>query len=161
MTDPAVARQLFVLLIALGIIFFCIEIFVPGGVLGFIAGLLLLGGIIMGFSAFPGYGGYIAVGVLVFLVLAVVLWVRVFLRTGVGRKMTVSQSLAGASAADDNMNQLLGKEGTTLTTLRPGGFALIDGRKVDVVTEGEMLPKDTKIRVIRVEGNRVVVTKIA
>lgn len=160
MIDPTFARQLFIVLITLGIIFFCIEIFIPGGVLGVIAGLMLLGGIITGFFAFPGYGGYIALSVILFLGLAVILWVRIFPRTLVGRKMTVSQSLANASSTQDGVEQLVGKEGTTLTMLRPAGFALVDGRKVDVVTEGEMVPKDVKIRVLRVEGNRVIVSRI-
>jgi membrane-bound serine protease (ClpP class) len=56
--------------------------------------------------------------------------------------------------------ELLGKEGIAYTTLRPGGTAVIDGRKVDVVADSEYLDKGTKIRVLRVEGIKVVVTAV-
>lgn len=51
----------------------------------------------------------------------------------------------------------LGKTGIALTALRPAGSALIDKQRLNVVTEGEFLEKDTAIEVIRVEGYRLVV----
>jgi len=42
--------------------------------------------------------------------------------------------------------------------LRPAGMALINGRRVDVVTEGAMIERDTPVRVVAVEGMRVVVS---
>ncbi len=50
-----------------------------------------------------------------------------------------------------------GMTGTALTLLRPAGKATIDGELYDVVTEGEYIPKDTPIKVIKVKGNRIVV----
>jgi membrane-bound serine protease (ClpP class) len=41
--------------------------------------------------------------------------------------------------------------------LRPAGIAQFGERKVDVVTEGEYLPAGTWIKVIRVDGTRVIV----
>ncbi len=55
---------------------------------------------------------------------------------------------------------LIGKTGIAYTTLRPGGTAEIDGRRIDVVADSEYINKDTKIKVIRVEGIKVVVTAI-
>ena len=46
------------------------------------------------------------------------------------------------------------------TNLRPSGKATIGDERVDVVTEGTMIDKDTPIRVIAVEGKRVVVREI-
>lgn len=54
---------------------------------------------------------------------------------------------------------LVGKRGVVRTELRPAGTALIDGRPVDVVSEGAFLPKGTAVRVIAVEGMRVVVRR--
>ena len=53
----------------------------------------------------------------------------------------------------------VGKRGVVSTELRPAGTALIDGRPVDVVSEGAFLPKGTAVRVIAVEGMRVVVRR--
>ncbi len=55
---------------------------------------------------------------------------------------------------------LIGKTGVAFTTLRPGGTSLIDGKKVDVVADSEYIEKDKKIKVIRVEGIKVVVTAV-
>ena len=39
----------------------------------------------------------------------------------------------------------------------PGGFAEINGERIDVISEGEMIPQQTPIIVVNVEGNRVIV----
>lgn len=56
--------------------------------------------------------------------------------------------------------ELMGKEGVALTTLRPAGTAKIDGKRVDVVTDSEYLQQGTKIKVIGVDGMKVVVTAV-
>jgi membrane-bound serine protease (ClpP class) len=54
---------------------------------------------------------------------------------------------------------LIGKEGKTLTLLRPAGMAEIEGARLDVVSEGMFIEPDTKIVVVKTEGNRIVVRK--
>jgi membrane-bound serine protease (ClpP class) len=54
-------------------------------------------------------------------------------------------------------SELLGRIGTTMTVLRPAGKAEIDGRYVDVVSDGPFLGEGTTIEVVRVSGNRIVV----
>ncbi|MDF7825272.1 NfeD family protein [Pontiellaceae bacterium B12227] len=56
---------------------------------------------------------------------------------------------------------LLGLEGLSHSDLRPGGSAYFDGRKLDVVTQGDYIPRQTEIRVIEVHGNRIVVEDIS
>jgi membrane-bound serine protease (ClpP class) len=46
-----------------------------------------------------------------------------------------------------------------VATLRPAGIARIDGRRVDVVSRGEMIESGSPVRVLSVEGNRVVVVR--
>jgi len=57
-------------------------------------------------------------------------------------------------------NDLIGQEGEAVTFLRPAGTVMIGEKKVDVVSEGEFIEKGTKVKVIAVEGNRVVVRKV-
>jgi len=52
---------------------------------------------------------------------------------------------------------LLDQTGTALSALRPAGTAVINGKRVDVVTEGQMIDPGTPVRVVAVEGMRVVV----
>ncbi len=51
----------------------------------------------------------------------------------------------------------VGSVGTVKSNLRPAGIAEIDGKRVDVVSEGSFVPRDTLIEVIEVDGDRVVV----
>ncbi|HAR65682.1 MAG TPA: hypothetical protein DCR55_05650 [Lentisphaeria bacterium] len=55
---------------------------------------------------------------------------------------------------------LVGKHGTTQSPLRPSGIALIDGKRVDVVSEGEFIDRDTAIEVTHTEGARIVVAPL-
>lgn len=55
---------------------------------------------------------------------------------------------------------LVGQQGTVLTELRPSGSALIDGHSVDVVSEGAFIQKGEKIKVVSVNGSRVVVRRL-
>ena len=52
---------------------------------------------------------------------------------------------------------LVGKDGTALTDLRPSGTAVIAGERVDVVTEGEFVKAGAPVTVMRSEAYRLVV----
>ena len=51
----------------------------------------------------------------------------------------------------------MGAAGKALTVLRPAGLAELDGRRLDVVTRGEFLEKDTEVEVVEAAGGRIVV----
>ncbi len=53
---------------------------------------------------------------------------------------------------------LLGKTGFAVTILRPVGIAEIDGKRVEVVSDGKFIQPGSEIKVIKVEGMRVVVS---
>jgi len=56
--------------------------------------------------------------------------------------------------------QHLGKEGKAMSDLRPSGWATIGDARLFVVTEGDFVSQGEKIKVLKVDGNRVVVRKI-
>ena len=56
--------------------------------------------------------------------------------------------------------ELVGKSGEVLTELRPSGTARIDGRPVDVISEGAYIQKGKHIVVLSVNGSRVVVREV-
>ena len=66
---------------------------------------------------------------------------------------------SGFVAAAEELTKLVGKKGLTRTSLRPAGKAVFDRKLVDVVTEGDFIPEQSEIEVIRVEGNRIVVVR--
>ncbi|BDQ02425.1 nodulation protein NfeD [Ignavibacterium sp.] len=55
---------------------------------------------------------------------------------------------------------LIGKSGKALTVLRPAGIAEIDGKKYDVVADNEYIEPGKPVKVIRVEGIKVVVQEV-
>ena len=63
------------------------------------------------------------------------------------------------NSVSDPVNSLLGREGKTLTDLKPSGSAMIDGERVDVVSDGEFIPKESNVVVSKHEGLRVLVEK--
>ena len=70
---------------------------------------------------------------------------------------TEETSEAGYASAPQELSRLEGKHGVAFTPLRPAGVAVIDGERVNVVSEGSFIEKDANVEVLRVEGGRVVV----
>ena len=70
-----------------------------------------------------------------------------------------TSSVKGYVSSADN-SPYLHKEGEVLSELRPAGTILIDGKPVDVVSEGAFINKGEKVRVVKVEGMRIIVRKI-
>jgi membrane-bound serine protease (ClpP class) len=73
-----------------------------------------------------------------------------------GRQL-VSTSTVGDLGID--FTDLINQNGTAYTDLRPSGKATISDQRLNVVTEGSFIEKDNSVKVIAVEGNRVVVRK--
>lgn len=151
--------QVFFICLAGGFLLLTAEVFLPGGVLGAIGGLLLLASIVTAFVAFPAYGPYVALAVLLLGALALYWWLAIFPKTRLGNRLIPKTDLRAAKAGQTGLESLHGKEGLAVTPLRPAGFATIEGRRIDVVTNGDMISSGDKIRVVDVEGNRVVVVR--
>ena len=60
-------------------------------------------------------------------------------------------------SAFDDLSYLIGSEGKTLTVLRPSGVADFSGVRLDVISEGEFIPKGTTVYIEKIEGNKIVV----
>ena len=69
----------------------------------------------------------------------------------------------GIESDDEGFNTSLGLEnfigeiGLATSDLRPSGWALVNNKKIFVVTEGEFVDKNQQIKILSVDGNRVVV----
>lgn len=147
------------LLIIVGVVFLLIEAAIPGfGVFGF-TGLLFLAAGIMAVGA-SVQDAVRALGIALVLAppLAFLLG-RFAVRKGYWRNLSLGTRLSTDQGfvAPPDQARLVGKRGRALTLLRPAGAAEIEGRRVDVVTEGEFVSAGTDVLVIKVEGLRVVV----
>jgi membrane-bound serine protease (ClpP class) len=61
----------------------------------------------------------------------------------------------------ETRRELIGREGTVLTELRPAGSVQLGEQVVDVVSEGAFVAKGERVKVIAVNGARVVVRRCA
>lgn len=62
--------------------------------------------------------------------------------------------------SSDQQSDLLGKVGVTVSQLRPSGVAIIDDKRINVISDGSFVDKDVLVKVIKVEGGKVVVRPV-
>lgn len=148
-----------ILLFIAGIFFIIVEFFVIGGILGFLGFVAIIA------SLFMASGNIMLMGVSLLIavtaaIIAVIILIKVYgKRIQLFNKIILKDATTTEEGYVSNIHRLdlVGKEGVALTTLRPSGTAVIDGERVDVVTEGGYIDKDKKIIVFKVEGPRIVV----
>ena len=159
------------LLAVSGVILLVVEIFVIPG-FG-IAGVLGIGAILAGLIlSLVGAGDtsqvvlMAAARVVFSLLLAVVaslVMLRFLPRLPFGRRLILQAGLGAGhqyGSAPDNDLRWLGKKGRASSALRPAGIAQIEGERVDVVSDGELIDAGQSVEVTRVDGNRIVVRRI-
>ncbi|OPY57412.1 MAG: hypothetical protein A4E55_01679 [Pelotomaculum sp. PtaU1.Bin035] len=162
---PALINWFASLAFLLGAIAFLLEIFVfPGfGVAGVI-GIILVGwGVLMIAVDVTQATAAIVLAIIGSIVIFII-GLRVMSRYNVWYKLTLQNKQdknVGYVAPAPELSHYAGKEGFALTPLRPAGLAEIDGERLDVVTEGEFIRAGIRVKVIKVEGTRVVVKEIA
>ncbi len=145
-----------VVLFIIGLIAISIELFIPGAIVGICGAGCVIASIIFAYMHVSNFLGHLLLGIgICFIPVFFIVWYKLLTK-----KFAVNVSEKGFSSARDQLDDLLSAEGFAITTLRPSGTASIKGKKVDVVTEGEMILKNTKIKVIDVKGNRIVVKPV-
>src|SRR5690625_1217773 len=60
----------------------------------------------------------------------------------------------------DSRTDLIGKIGNSVTPLRPAGTIVLDNERIDVVTEGNFIDSETTVKIVAVEGMRIVVREV-
>jgi len=161
------------ILVGLGLTLITLEVFViPGFGIAGIAGIIST---LAGFSlslighgstlaAFFGAMGRVTLAMVVALIGSLIAF-RFIRHTPFSRQLVLDAALpqgmgdAPPAPVVAPMTHL-GQRGETATPLRPAGIALIDGGRVDVVSEGEMIEAGVPIVVTRMEGNRIVVRRV-
>lgn len=145
-------------LLILGALLLFLETLLPGMIAGILGFICLLAAVILGYRD-HGYqtGSLILVGVLMGLVIGTWCWLKFFPESRVARKF-ISRSTVGELGVDKP--QLLNATGVTQTRLRPSGVAVINGQRVDVVTEGGLIERGATVKVVAVEGSRIVVREV-
>jgi membrane-bound serine protease (ClpP class) len=145
-----------------GLILLVLELFLVGG----IAGILGMGAVIASF--FMATDNDVHMGISILIAVCAAFGGAFIMMKFFKKKLTAFQKVILIDSmktekgyvSNRNRTELIGREGVTITTLRPSGTVLIDEEYVDVVTEGSYLAKDEKVKVVKVEGSRIVVRKL-
>lgn len=142
-------------LLVVGFILLAIEFITPGFSIPGALGLLFLGS--ASYTAFKHLSFISGLLVSCGSIITVIILFKLFLRSRTYNKLRLKHSEKGFSSGGDELNALIGKEGVSITPLRPSGSALIDGRRIDVITDGIFIGADVRVKVIKVEGAKVFV----
>lgn len=159
------------LFVLVGVALLLAEVFViPGfGIAGILGILFVIGGMFAFLIPDVPVGGEIysmaLVGVTIGIVggiIGLVLLFRIMTRTRFWQKITSPGIQSHAEGYDTSigLEMLVGTLGQAVTDLRPSGWITAGDRRIFVVSEGDFVDEGSPVKILQVEGNRVVVRKI-
>ena len=148
-----------------GIGLLVLEAFMPGFGLPGISGIVME--IVAIVLTWVNHGPVAALGLTIIVLSLIAIAISMSLRSATKGRLSRSKIIlkeresneAGYRSAED-MQVFLGREGETTTVCRPTGMAEFDGVKLNVVSEGEFIPAGPRVRIVLVEGSRIVVRVI-
>ena len=145
-------------LIAVGLVLLFLETILPGLIAGALGMLSLAAAVAYAYMEFGARTGNTTLLItLALLGAGTIFWVKFFPDSAVA-KTFVSNRQIGTVGAEKP--ELLDQTGITLTALRPAGTAVFNGKRVDVIADGAWVEKGRSVKVVAVEGLRVVVRPI-
>lgn len=153
-----------VICLALGIALLVVEMFTPGFGAAGISGLILLVLSIILRAGTLAEALWMTVLVMAIVGVLLLLFLRSATKGAISRSPLVLKDAIDKQAgyiSSEDLQFFVGKEGNAITILRPAGTADFDGIKLDVVTEGQFIEAQTKVKVMRVEGRRIIVRTVA
>ena len=143
-----------ILCLGIGVALLVLEVFVPGFGLPGIAGVILVvTGIIL---TWMHYG--VVAGLAVTLICLAVAGISISISIKSASTLILHEETKEMD--HEETEAFLGKEGEALTVLNPAGIAEFDGVRLNVVSEASYLEKGARVKVLAVEGNRIVVREI-
>jgi membrane-bound serine protease (ClpP class) len=157
-----VSHALLIIFFIIGFLLIAIEVFITPGLTVFgVLGIIVLGTGI--YYAFITLSFAYALGTLFLSLLVVILFLIWFFKSGINRGLALKtrESLSsGFKSYQEEYSQYLNKTGIALTPLRPSGTIRIKNQKMSAMTQGEFIEPNEKVKVIRVEGSKVIVEKV-
>ena len=137
------------------------EIFIPSfGILTVLALCIVFYSLYIVFTTVSTAAGIIFTGVdIVIIPVIIIIGIKILSKS----KLTLKRRLSkqdGVVSQEQGIETFINMEGKALTDLRPAGIAMINSKRLDVVTHAEYIDAGTPVIVTNVTGNRIVVKKI-
>lgn len=161
-------------LLAGAILIFMLEIFVPsGGILALVCAACIIASIVVMFMYNGTLGTLMLFGYIILIPFALYWGVRLWERSPIGRKLILGgdeewkssdTSIAESEAARidrvSSIKDLIGKIGVTDSSLRPVGFIRVNGKRIDAISEGDMIEVDQRVKIVDAYDNQVKVRPV-
>lgn len=147
----------------LGAVLLIIEIFlIPGfGITGVAGIIAMVGSMFLSFGVSNIYQGTL---VIFFALLISIVFMIIIARYLPNSKLFNSRFALEADTSgyysSVSYQYLLNMEGFSDTFFRPAGILNIDGKRYDAVSDGEFIKRGSRVKVVLIEGNRIVVKEI-
>lgn len=143
-----------------GIICLCVEMLIPGGILGLVGGGFLLAACAVTFVQFGVQAGLLTLlGSLALAGAVFFAEVKLFPRTRVGKRAILEGQIHGVSAQfGPEAAALIGSTGKSLTVLSPTGLILVDGKQYEAFSRDGQIPAGADLRITGVDAFRLIVT---
>jgi membrane-bound serine protease (ClpP class) len=140
-----------------------LEVFSPSfGIFGILGLGAILGSLVM--SSFSTINIIISFVIAILVTLAgLIVLIKYIDRAGPMKRVVLNDATTSDLGYVSNVTreELKGSTGEALTVLRPSGSALINEERLDVVSEGGYIEQGRKIKVISVNGSRIVVREVS
>ena len=144
----------------IGIFMIYLEFYLPGAVLGTIGGFLIIGSIYLFAQNEPALltACYILlVGASVVAIIKYALWK---IPRSKAKDSIYSDDAQVGYYASEFDKTMIGKEGIVLSDLKPGGYILIEDQQLPAISESGYIIQGDHVKVLRGEGDSLIVTKI-
>lgn len=152
--------SLVILLFAIGILMIVAEVIIPGGILGAIGALLMIGGSVMAFLEFGTTGGLVALAAAsVITGLALYVELRILPKTRFGKRAFLDKEITAVTrAVGDEARNLVGKSAEAITMLSPSGYVRVDGRRYEAFCQSGQVPAGSALEIIGADAFRLIVS---
>jgi len=148
-----------------------IELFVPsGGVIGLVAGVTAIAGVVFFWRESTMWGLSGTLGVLILGPCAVAFMLKVYPETYVGRKLilggskseeeTFAATVRAKAREHDHRLELIGHTGVTVTACRPVGQIRIDGKRFEALAESGVIDAGAEVTVVAIVDNQIKVRPV-
>lgn len=159
--DSAVLSMILpVAMLIVGFVLVVVEMYIPGIGAPGILGVLLLAGGVWALQPTPFQALMIIVAIVLLLCIALSVCIHSASKGRLSKSSMVLHETATPQEAQENpLTYYVGMKGRAITVLRPSGMAMVNGVKLNVVSDGEFIDADAEIIVTNVDGNRICVRR--
>ncbi|MDA3929040.1 MAG: hypothetical protein PF541_08775 [Prolixibacteraceae bacterium] len=148
-----------ILLIVFGVVLLLVEfMLIPGITIAGIGGLISFGVSI--FLTFRYWGSLAGILVLLSIVVFIPVLLYFFFKGRAMKPIILNSDINSKVVTVNEQEVKIGDEGETIGRLAPLGKAKINGTSVEARSQGSYVEPKTKVRVLKIEGNTVIVEPI-